>query len=149
MMAAFRRGDGDFFHEQGPYPQQLEHEGLAHVVASVGEAVGPVAFSSLAARPQWLGSRDAKRFARGYAKSRQWVQQAPAADVAQRLLPLFPEVAPAALTRSIEYYQRLRCWDGGLTIEPEHYEAALDVFLHSRLITRRHPYAAVVAAADA
>jgi NitT/TauT family transport system substrate-binding protein len=149
MMAAFRRGDGDFFHEQGPYPQQLEHEGLAHVVASVGEAVGPVAFSSLAARPEWLGSRDAKRFMRGYAKSRQWVQQAPAADVAQRLLPLFPEIAPAALARSIEYYQRLRCWDGGLAIEPEHYEAALDVFLHSRLITRRHPYAAVVAAADA
>ena len=56
MLAAFRRGEGDFFHEQGPYPQQLEHEGGAHVVAAVGEAVGPVAFSSLAARPEWLGS---------------------------------------------------------------------------------------------
>ena len=149
MMAAFRRGDGDFFHEQGPYPQQLEHEGLARVVASVGEAVGPVAFSSLAARSEWLGTKEAKGFVRAYAKARQWVNQAPAAEVAQGLLPLFPDIAPAALARSIEHYQRLRCWDGELAIDPAHYEAALDVFLHSRLITQRHAYASVVAASDA
>jgi hypothetical protein len=69
--------------------------------------------------------------------------------VAQRLLPLFPGVALAVLTRSIEAYQRLGCWGGGIGIEPAHYEAALDVFLHSKLITRRHPYSAVVAAPDA
>ncbi len=149
MLAAFRRGEGDFFHEQGPYPQQLEHEGAAHVVAAVGEAVGPVAFSSLAARPEWLGSTAAKRFLRAYAKSRRWVNEAPAAEVAQRLLPLFPGVVPAALARAIEAYQRLGCWAGDLGIEPAHYEAALDVFLHSRLITRRHPYAAVVTPPDA
>jgi len=40
MMAAWRTGQGDYFHEQGPYPQQLEHEGVAHIVASVGEASG-------------------------------------------------------------------------------------------------------------
>lgn len=149
MMTAFRRGDGDFFHEQGPYPQQLEHEGLADIVAAVGEALGPVAFSSVAARPEWLGTREAKRFMRAYARARRWVNQAAPAQVAQCLLPLFPDIAPAALARSIEHYQRLGCWDGDLAIEPAQYEAALDVFLHSRLITRRHPYAAVVATADA
>ncbi len=149
MLAAFRRGEGAFFHEQAPYPQQLEQEGIAHVVAAVGEAVGPVAFSSLAARPEWLASREAKRFMRAYARSRQWVNEAPAPESAQRLLPLFPGVALAVLARSIEAYQRLGCWAGELGIEPAHYEAALDVFLHSSLITRRHAYAAVVAAADA
>jgi NitT/TauT family transport system substrate-binding protein len=149
MLTAFRRGEGDFFHEQAPYPQQLEQEGVAHVVAAIGEAVGPVAFSSLAARPEWLGSREGKRFVRAYARSRQWVNEAPAAEVAERLLPLFPAVALAVLARSIEAYQRLGCWAGGLGIEPAHYEAALDVFLHSNLITRRHPYAAAVAAPDA
>jgi NitT/TauT family transport system substrate-binding protein len=149
MLAAFRRGEGDFFHEQAPYPQQLEQEGIAHVVASVGEAVGPVAFSSLAARPEWLRSREAKRFLRAYARSRQWVNEAPALEVARRLLPLFPGVALAVLARSIETYQGLGCWGGDLAIDPRHYEAALDVFLHSKLITRRHAYAAVTAAPDA
>ena len=27
MMAAWRTGQGEYFHEQGPYPQQIEHEG--------------------------------------------------------------------------------------------------------------------------
>jgi NitT/TauT family transport system substrate-binding protein len=149
MLAAFRRGEGDFFHEQGPFPQQLEQEGIARVVASVGEAVGPVAFSSLAARPEWLGSLEAKRFVRAYARSRRWVNEAPAGEVAPRLLPLFPGVGLAALVASIEAYQRLGCWDGDLAIDPRHYETALDVFLQSNLITRRHDYAAVVASPGA
>ena len=49
MMTAWRQGQGAYFHEQGPYPQQLEHEQVAHIVASVGEVLGPVAFSSLTA----------------------------------------------------------------------------------------------------
>jgi len=49
MDAAFRRGEGDYIHQQGPAPQQLEHDRVGHVVASVGQAIGPLAFSSLAA----------------------------------------------------------------------------------------------------
>ncbi len=62
MMAAWRQGQGDYFHEQGPYPQQLEHEQMAHIVASVGEVIGPVAFSSLTATRDWLQRPEAKRF---------------------------------------------------------------------------------------
>ena len=149
MMAAFRRGEGDFFHEQGPYPHQLEHDGIARVVASVGEVVGPVAFSSLASLPEWLGSREGRRFVRAYTRSRRWVNEAPAGEVAQRLLPLFPGVTLSVLARSIEAYQRLGTWSGDLGIELAHYEAALDVFLHSRLISKRHPYTAMVIAPDA
>jgi len=149
MLAAFRRGEGDFFHEQGPYPYQLEQDGIARVVASVGEVIGPVAFSSLAALPEWLGSREGQRFIRAYARSRRWVNEAPAGEVAQRLLPLFPGVALPALARSIEAYQSLGTWAGGLGIESAHYEAALDVFLHSKLITKRHPYAGMVVTPDA
>ena len=54
MDQAFRKGQGDYIHQQGPAPQQLEHDGAGHVVTSVGQAIGPVAFSSLAASPAWL-----------------------------------------------------------------------------------------------
>lgn len=146
MMAAFRGGRGDYFHEQGPFPQQLEHEGIAQVVATVGEAVGPVAFSSLAARPQWLSSREARRFMRAYRAAREWVNRGPVDEIAQRLLPLFPGFTLPALARSIAAYQTLGCWDGDAAIDPSHYEAALDVFAHSKAVARRHPYSAVVAA---
>ena len=50
MMEQWRNGEGDYFHEQGAFPQQLEHEGIGHIVGSIGEIVGPTAFSSLVAR---------------------------------------------------------------------------------------------------
>jgi len=144
MMAAFRTGQGDYFHEQAPYPQQLAQEGVAHIVASVGEAIGPVAFSSLAASPAWLAGPDAQRFMRAYRKAREWVNTAPPEKVATAEQSFFPDIHREALARSIAYYQELRCWAGQVTIDRAHYETALDVFAHSRLISRRHPYDQVV-----
>jgi NitT/TauT family transport system substrate-binding protein len=146
MMAAFRAGQGEYFHEQGPYPQQLVHEGVAHIVASVGEAVGPVAFSSLAASRAWLAQADAPRFMRAYRKARHWVNSAPPAEIAAAEQGFFPGIAPEALARSLEYYQRLGCWQGEVDIDRGQYETALDVFQHSRLIARRHAYGDVVVA---
>ena len=145
-MSAFRDGQGDWYHEQAPYPQQLQHEGVAEVVASVGEAIGPVAFSSLAAMPRWLGTPDAIRFTRAYRKARAWVQSESAGTVAATEKSFFPNIASDALIASIRYYQQLGCWDGDIAIDPAHYETALDVFAYSKLITRRHPYEKVVVA---
>jgi NitT/TauT family transport system substrate-binding protein len=46
MLSGFRSGRGDWFHEQAPYPNSSS-TGVAQVVASVGEVIGPVAFSSV------------------------------------------------------------------------------------------------------
>ncbi len=144
MMAAFRTGQGDYFHEQAPYPQQLEHEGVAQVVASVGDAIGAVAFSSLAASPAWIAGADAQRFMRAYRKSREWVNSAPPGEVAAAEQSFFPDIHREALITAIARYQRLGCWAGDVCIDRSHYETALDVFVHSRLISRRHPYDQVV-----
>jgi NitT/TauT family transport system substrate-binding protein len=144
MMAAFRSGQGDYFHEQAPYPQQLEQEGVAHIVASVGEVIGPVAFSSLAAAPAWLAGADPQRFMRAYRKARAWVNSAPPGEVATAEQSFFPDIHREALVRSIAYYQELGCWAGEMTIDRAHYETALDVFAHSGLISRHHPYDQVV-----
>ncbi|HTS53469.1 MAG TPA: ABC transporter substrate-binding protein [Burkholderiales bacterium] len=146
MLGAFRAGEGDWFHEQAPYPQQLEHEGVAHIVASVGEVIGPVAFSSVAASREWLARPEARRFIRAYRKARAWVDSAAPAEVAASEQPMFPGTHRDALTRAIAYYQALGNWGGGVSIAPEAYEVALDVFSHSKLITRRHPYDKVVVA---
>ena len=144
MMAAFRTGQGDYFHEQAPFPQQLEHEGVAQVVASVGEVIGPVAFSSLAASPAWLAGADTQRFMRAYRKAREWVNSAPPDEVAAVEQSFFPDIHREALVTAIACYQRLGCWAGDVGIDRSHYETALDVFAHSGLISRRHPYNQVV-----
>jgi hypothetical protein len=105
-----------------------------------------VAFSSLTATRQWLQSPEAKRFMRAYRKSRQWMNTASAAEIADAEQALFPQVDQGALAATIAYYQQLGCWSPAVTIARDSYEVALDVFMHSQLITRRHPYEQVVVA---
>jgi len=145
MDQAFRKGEGDYIHQQGPAPQQLEHDGVGHVVASVGEAIGPCAFSSLAATPAWLKTDAAKRFMRAYRKARAWLLATPASQVAETEASFFPEIARPVLTATIAYYQKLGCWAPHVEITRPAFEVTLDVFEHARLITRRHRYEDVVA----
>lgn len=146
-MAAFAAGDGDYFHEQGPYPQQLEAQGIASIVASTGSVIGPVAFSGLAATPAWLARSDLPAFLRAFGAAREWAQRTASEDVAGAVQAYFPQIHTGALTKSIAFYQRLGCWGGALDIPQSEYEVTLDVFEHSRLLTRRHPYEQVVTAA--
>jgi NitT/TauT family transport system substrate-binding protein len=145
MDQAFRKGEGDYIHQQGPAPQQLEHDGVGHVVASVGEAIGPCAFSSLAATREWLGTDMATRFMRAYRKARAWILDTPAAKIAEAEAPFFPEIDRAVLTATIAYYQKLGCWTPHVEITRAAFDVTLDVFQHAKLITRRHRYEDVVA----
>jgi NitT/TauT family transport system substrate-binding protein len=145
MDEAFRRGEGDYVHQQGPAPQQLEHDGAGHVVASVGQAIGPCAFSSLAATRAWLQTDMARRFMRAYRKARGWLLATPAAEVAQAEASFFPEIDRAVLVSTIAYYQKLGCWTPHVEITRPAFEATLDVFQHAGLITKRHRYEDVVA----
>jgi len=145
MDGAFRKGEGDYIHQQGPAPQQLEHDKVGYVVASVGQAIGPCAFSSLAATRAWLGTDMARRFMRAYRKARAWLLVTPAPDVAKAEASFFPDIHPAVLTSTIGYYQKLGCWTPHVEITRQAFEVALDVFQHSGLITKRHRYEDVVA----
>jgi NitT/TauT family transport system substrate-binding protein len=145
MDAAFRRGEGDYIHQQGPAPQQLEHDRVGHVVGSVGQAIGPLAFSSLAATRAWLQTDMARGFMRAYRKARAWLLATPAADVAKAEASFFPEIDPAVLTATIGYYQKLGCWSPHVEITRPAFEVALDVFEYAGLITKRHRYEDVVA----
>jgi NitT/TauT family transport system substrate-binding protein len=145
MDQAFRAGQGEYIHQQGPAPQQLEHDGKGHVVASVGDAIGPVAFSSLAATRQWLTTDTARRFMRAYRKARAWLLATPAERVAEAEASFFPEIARPVLSSTIASYQKLGCWTPHAEITRPAFEVALDVFQHAKLITKRHRYEDVVA----
>mmetsp|Transcript_120101 Transcript_120101/g.339853 ORF Transcript_120101/g.339853 Transcript_120101/m.339853 type:complete len:298 (+) Transcript_120101:140-1033(+) len=144
MEAAFRQGRGEFVHMQGPAPQQLEHEGVASVSASVGEAVGPVAFSSLCATRAWLGTDMARAFMRAYRKGRRATAELPAPKVAEVVQPFFPQAEPAVLVATVAAYQAMGTWAGDEGVPPATYDTLLEVFAHCGLVTKRHPYDAAI-----
>jgi NitT/TauT family transport system substrate-binding protein len=145
MEARFRSGEGDFVHLQGPGPQALQHDGVGAIVASVGDAIGPCAFSSLVATREWLGTDAARRFMRAYRKARAWVLESHAAAIAEAQAGFFPAIERAVLTQTIADYQRLGCWTPHVEITRRAFDVAIDVFLHAGSITRRPRYEDAVA----
>ena len=145
MDKAFREGRGDYIHQQGPAPQQLEHDGVGYVVASVGEVIGPCGFSSLAATNEWLKSDMAKAFMRAYRKTRKYINETPAGEIAEAEADFFPETPIEVLSETIAAYQKLGCWTPHVEITEAAYEATLDVFQHVGRLKTRHPYEAVCA----
>jgi len=140
MDDAFRQGQGQYIQQQGPFPQQLEAEGLGHIVAQVGTQIGPCGFSSLAAKPEWLETDMARAFMRGYRKTRHYLNETPAAEIAATEKPYFPDIDLQALTDCIAVYQKLGCWTPHVEITEAAYEATLDIFAYNGTIDRRLPY---------
>jgi NitT/TauT family transport system substrate-binding protein len=135
---AFRDGQGDYVHQQGPSPQQLEKDGLGYVVASVGEVIGPVAFSSLCADRDWLKTDMAKAFMRAYRKSSAYVLEAPATELARQLSGFFPQIDMTVLTETIKSYQSLGCWTPDTEISKTSYDNLIEVFLYNNIISKVH-----------
>ena len=143
---AFRQGRGRYVQQQGPYPQQLQADGVGHIVAQVGKQIGPCGFSSLAATRDWLKTDMAKAFIRAYKKTRAYMNETPAAEIARAEKPYFPDTDERVLAECIATYQRLGCWTPHVEITQAAYERTLDVYEYNGLLKRRYRYEEVCAA---
>ena len=142
---AFRDGQGAYVQQQGPFPQQLEADGVGSVVAQVGPKIGSNAFSSLASTREWLATDQAKAFMRGYKKTRQYMINTPAAEIAKAEKSYFPNIDEAVLATCIASYQQLGCWTPHVEITKPAFEVALDVFEHFGTLKERYAYEQVCA----
>ncbi|MGH8738358.1 MAG: ABC transporter substrate-binding protein [Burkholderiales bacterium] len=143
---AFRRGDGRYVQQQGPFPQQLQADGVGHILAQVGRQIGPCGFSSLAATREWLGTDMAKAFIRAYRKTRRYMNETSAAEIAKAQKPFFPKIDEAVLAECIGTYQQLGCWTPHVEITRAAYETTLDIFEYNGLLKQRYRYEQVCAA---
>ena len=146
---AFREGRGQYVEQQGPFPQQLQADGVGHVVAQVGTQIGPCGFSSLAATREWLKTDMARAFMCAYRKTRVYMNETPATAIAKAEKPYFPEIDEDVLADCIATYQKLGCWTPHVEITRAAYERTLDVFEYNGLVKQRYPYEQVCSAPPA
>ena len=143
--AAFRDGQGAYVQQQGPFPQQLQKDGVGHIVAQVGPKIGPCGFSSLAATREWLATDMAKAFMRAYRKTRVYMNETPAAEIARAEKSYFPDIDEDVLADCIATYQRLGCWTPHVEITREAFDVAQDVFIHFGSLTAKVDYDQAIA----
>lgn len=144
MDRAFRSGQGDYIHQQGPYGQQLAADGIGQVVASVGEIIGPVAFSSLCATRKWLASDMAQAFMRAYRRGQAAALAMSPAAIATQLAGYFPHIDPEVLRETVAAYQTLGCWTSSARISEASFARTVEVFEFSGLLKQRPAYAQLV-----
>jgi len=142
---AFRDGQGQYVVQQGPYPQQLQADGVGHIVAQVGKQIGPCGFSSLAATREWLQTDMAAAFMRAYKKTRLYMNETSAAAIARTQKPYFPDIDERVLADCIATYQKLGCWTPHVEITRAAYEKTLDVFEYNGMLKQRYSYDQVCA----
>jgi NitT/TauT family transport system substrate-binding protein len=137
MEAAFAAGTGDFVHLQAPIQS-------GEIVASVGAAMPPVAFSSLCCAREFQKTPEYRAFLNDYTRAKEWVRASPPEEVAAAESEFFPNAGQGRLIEAIQRYQALGCWDGGIEIPQDQYDQALNVFQSANAITWRHKYEEVV-----
>ena len=154
-VAAFRAGRGDFLEQAQPAIEELLVEGAAHLVASMGEATGPVPFSSYMTTRETLRREEdlLLRFTRGLYDAQRFMAAHDARAIASVIAPAFPDIAPGLRERVVARYLRQGTWardpicrrpgyeylhaillDGGFITKPQRYEDLVDTRIAERVV---------------
>ena len=110
----------------------------------MGDAVPPVAFSSLMAMPEFLQTEKFRAFMRAYRQAIRFVVESPAQEIAAAEASFFPAISIEAITAAIARYQQLGTWNRDTAITRQQYETAMDVFIFAGVFKERYPYEDVV-----
>jgi NitT/TauT family transport system substrate-binding protein len=141
-VAAFRSGRGDFLEQGQPATEQLLAEGAATLIASMGDATGPVPFSSYMATPEFFASERAilDRFTRAVYRTQRWMAAATPREIASVVAPAFPDIDAGIREQVVDRYQRQGTWPRDPLVRRPGYEYLQRILLDGGFIRRTHRY---------
>jgi NitT/TauT family transport system substrate-binding protein len=119
-----------------PDPSQLELDGKAFPLASIGQTVGFADYTSFMATDKFIKENPEviQNFTNAIAKAMKWTEAAPPAEIVKAIEQFFPGVNPKALTNAVERYQKLKMWKSSPVIEPKPIERFQDILVHGNVL---------------
>ncbi len=119
-----------------PDASQLELDGKAFVLASIGETVGPADYTSFMATDKYIADNQAilQTWTDAIYRAQKWTAAAAAADIVQAVMPFFPGVSPQAMGVAVARYQRLKIWKSSPVIEPGPIQRFEDILVHGHVL---------------
>jgi NitT/TauT family transport system substrate-binding protein len=141
-VAAFRAGHGDFLEQTEPAAEGLIREGAAHLVASMGEATGPIPFTSYMTTPEFLRREPdvVLRFTRAVYRTQRWLATHAPRETARVIATDFPEIDPAVRERAVSRFARQDTWARDPLLRRAGYDALQTILVDGGFIQRRHRY---------
>jgi len=119
-----------------PDASQLELDGKAHFLASIGETVGPADYTTFMATDKYIKENPAviQAWTNAIYKGQQWTASQSPAQVAIAIAPFFQGMDPKALTAAAERYRKLNIWKSTPKIEPKAMEKFQDILVQGNVL---------------
>jgi len=119
-----------------PDASQLELDGKAHFLASIGQAVGPVDYTTFMATDKYI--RDNPEVIQAWInaiyKAQRWTASAPISELAKAIEQFFPGVNSPALIAGLERYRKLNIWKSTPKIDASSLEKFQDILVQGGVL---------------
>jgi NitT/TauT family transport system substrate-binding protein len=135
-MGSWLAGQNQFAIFIEPDASQLELDGKAHFLASIGETVGPADYTTFMATDKYIRENPEviQNWTNAIYKGQKWTESAPTAEIVKVLAPFFPGVSPQALTGGAERYRRLKIWKSTPAIDAKAIEKFQDILVQGDVL---------------
>lgn len=135
-VGAWLSGQNQFAIFIEPEASQLEHDGKAHFLVSIGETVGPADYTAFMATDKYIKENPAviQAWTDVIYKAQKWTASQPPAEVAKAIAPFFQGVDPKALVAAAERYRKLKIWKDTPKIEPKAIEKFQDILVQGSVL---------------
>ena len=146
MGGAFEGGTGDYVTLFEPTATEFEKAGKGYVVANVGLESGNVPYTVYLAQQETL-TRDAElleKFLRAIYKAQRWIQTASDAEIAEAMVPFFPDSSVESLMIVANSYRSTDSWKSEPIMYEEDYQRLLDIIEGSGELSARPEFTTLV-----
>ncbi len=135
-VGAWLAGQNQYAIFNEPDCSQLELDGKAYFLASIGETVGPADYTVFMATDKYI--RDNPEVIQSWTdaiyKAQQWTEGASVDEIVKVLVPYFPGIALPALTAATDRYRRLKIWKTTPVIDPSAIERFEDILVQGHVL---------------
>lgn len=146
MTGAFVGGIGDYVTIFEPTATELELEGKAYIMASVGEASGEIPYTAYFANKSYLEENPEliQNFVDAIYEGQVWVATHTPQEIAEVLLPSFPDSDINVLATVVERYLSIDAWNQTPVMTEESFNRLQDVIEASGELSERVPFEKLV-----
>jgi len=121
-----------------PDASQLELDGKAHIIASIGQTVGFADYTSFMATDKFIKDNPGaiQSWTNAIAKAQKWTESAPIPELVSAIQQFFPGVQPQAMTAAAERYRKLKIWKSSPVIESKAIEKFQDILVNGHVLDK-------------
>jgi NitT/TauT family transport system substrate-binding protein len=146
MPGAFLGGQGDYVIIFEPTASEMEKEGKAYILASLGKSSGEVPYTAYFARKSYIEQNPEiiQKFTNAIYKGQRWVDAHSPEEIARAIKPHFPDADDEILTTVAKRYKEQNSWKKDPVLLEKDLNVLQKALQDAGELQKAAPYSAIV-----